>query len=63
VGKSWAYDDFTLDVYLDFFNAALQKEVTGYDYTYDGEGGRRGMSRNPRSIPLFLPVLGAKGPY
>jgi hypothetical protein len=63
VGKSWAYDDFTLDVYLDFFNAALQKEVTGYDYTYDGEGGRRGMSRNPRSIPLFLPVLGAKGTY
>ncbi|XXF77801.1 TonB-dependent receptor [Myxococcaceae bacterium GXIMD 01537] len=61
--KSWAYDDFTLDLSLDILNVSLQSEVLAYTYGYDPNSLTPILQRKPVSIPLVLPMLGLKGTY
>lgn len=68
VAKAWAFDDFTLEIYLDVLNALFSKEVLGFDYLKEpvnpanpAEGVK--LVKEPISIPLFLPILGIKAVY
>ena len=61
LAKSWAYDAFTLEAYLDMLNVTISREVTGFNYTVDTLTGR--YSKRPSSIPIALPILGVKGRY
>jgi outer membrane receptor protein involved in Fe transport len=62
-GKSWAYDDFTLDLSLDILNLSAQSETIAYQYGYDQFSTEPVLARTPTSIPLILPMLGLKGTY
>ncbi|MDY7225679.1 TonB-dependent receptor domain-containing protein [Hyalangium rubrum] len=59
--KSWAKDDYTLDLSLDILNVSVQSEVYGYTYGFDEGGGL--PERRAIKIPLVLPMLGLKGTY
>ncbi len=62
--KTWTFDDFVLEAYLDVLNATATAEVLGY--TYDSlvaASGQRTLKRAPFAIPLVLPTLGLKGSY
>jgi TonB family protein len=61
VSKSWAFDTFNLEAYLDALNVTVSSEVVSFDYTYTYDG--RGLSKRPVSIPIVVPILGAKGTY
>jgi len=58
--KSWAFEDFTLDAYLDILNVSAQQEVLGYNYGLDLSGQ---PAREPLKLPVILPLLGLKGTY
>ncbi|WP_224362134.1 TonB-dependent receptor domain-containing protein [Hyalangium versicolor] len=59
--KSWAMEDFTLDLSLDVLNISAQSEVYGYNYTYVFETGA--PQRESIALPVILPMLGLKGTY
>ncbi len=68
--KSWAFNDFTVDAYLDVLNLSLQSEVLAYDYRFDASpdvpqdpGTPPRLVKEPVSIPLVLPMLGLKATY
>lgn len=58
--KSWAFESFTLEAYLDVFNIALRQEVYGYQYNTDALGA---PAKYPLTVPLLMPLLGVKGAY
>ncbi len=62
--KTWAFDDFVLEAYLDVLNASASSEVLGftYDTTVDATGQVK-LRKTPFAIPLVLPTLGVKGSY
>lgn len=64
VSKTWTFDDFVLEAYLDVLNASASSEVLGYTYdtTVDATG-RTTLRKTPFAIPLVLPTLGVKGSY
>ncbi|WP_164014515.1 TonB-dependent receptor domain-containing protein [Pyxidicoccus trucidator] len=57
--KSWAFEDFTLDAYLDVLNLSLQQEVFAYEYTR--RAGK--LKREAMGLPVIVPLLGMKGSY
>jgi hypothetical protein len=59
--KSWAMEDFTLDLSLDILNASVQSEVYGFDYAFSPETGA--PERQAIRLPVILPMLGLKGTY
>jgi hypothetical protein len=59
VTKTWAFDDWQLEAYLDVLNASLTREVLAYSYT--AANGQLGQS--PLDVPIVLPMLGVKGRY
>ncbi|MBF5046013.1 TonB family protein [Aggregicoccus sp. 17bor-14] len=61
IAKSWAYDAFTLEAYLDMLNVTLSREVTGFDYSVNALTGQ--YSKRPSAIPVAIPILGVKGRY
>lgn len=64
VSKTWAFDDFMLEAYLDVLNASASSEVLGYTYDVtSGANGQPALRRTPFAIPLVLPTLGLKGAY
>lgn len=64
VSKTWAFDDFMLEAYLDVLNASASSEVLGYTYDVTpGANGQPALRRTPFAIPLVLPTLGLKGAY
>lgn len=64
VSKTWLFDDFTLEAFLDVLNASGSSEVLGFTYDSVTEpGGQVRLRRTPFAIPLVLPTLGLKGVY
>ncbi|MFY2561648.1 TonB-dependent receptor domain-containing protein [Corallococcus terminator] len=57
--KSWAYEDFNLEAYLDILNLSLQQEVFAYEY--DRRAGK--LHREAMGLPVILPMFGLKGSY
>lgn len=63
VSKTFTFDDFLLEAYLDVLNASASAEVLGYDYAVDRVMGQATLRKTPFAIPLVLPTLGLKGAY
>lgn len=70
ISKSWAFDTFTLQAYLDVLNATVRQEVVSYDYDRaanppcaPGTICQYTLSKVPQKIPLLIPMLGIKGSY
>jgi hypothetical protein len=63
VSRTWTFDAFTLEVFLDVFNASVTREVLGYTYGVVPSGDTRVLQRQAFSIPAVLPFLGVKGRY
>jgi hypothetical protein len=61
--KTFTFDDFTLELYLDVLNASLSSEVLGYTYEVATADGQRALRKTPFAVPLVLPTLGVKGVY
>jgi TonB family protein len=59
VAKSWAFDKYRLEAYLDILNASLQSEVMGYTYFRDPSG----LQKTAVTQPFIVPMLGLKGVY
>lgn len=63
ISRTWTFDSFTLEAYLDVLNASAGAEVLAYTYDVVPEGATRSLQRQPFALPLILPFLGAKGRY
>ncbi len=61
VSKTFTFDSFVVEAYLDFMNFTLRQEVLGY--FYEDETDITAPQRKPVSLPVFLPMLGIKGSY
>ncbi len=51
VAKTWSFDRFRVEAYLDVFNVTASEEVLAYE------------SSTPIGVRLVLPILGVKGTY
>jgi TonB family protein len=60
LSKTWAYDTFTLEAYLDMLNVTINQEVVAF--SYEG-GGTLPLSKKPVGVPIVVPILGIKGRY
>lgn len=63
ISRTWAFDAFTLELFLDVFNASATSEVLGYTYGATLVNGTRVLQRQAFSLPVILPFLGVKGRY
>ncbi|MBL8912581.1 MAG: TonB-dependent receptor [Archangium sp.] len=63
IARTWTFEAFTLEVFLDVFNASVTREVLGYTYETLPAGDTRVLRRSAFSIPAVLPFLGAKARY
>jgi len=63
LSRTWTFDAFTLEVFLDVFNASLSREVLGYTYSTVTTADGRTLQRTAFAIPAVLPFLGVKGRY
>lgn len=67
ISKSWAFDDFILEAYLDVLNATLSREVLGHNYTFElsGSSDPRAVTllKTPIELPVVIPLLGIKATY
>ncbi|HEY3450433.1 MAG TPA: TonB family protein [Myxococcales bacterium] len=63
VAKTWVFDDFTLDAYLDVLNASFQSEIVAFTYTGGLYRGGGGLLKSGIGLPVILPILGAKGAF
>ncbi|MBL8957626.1 MAG: TonB-dependent receptor [Myxococcaceae bacterium] len=63
VAKTWAFDDFMLELYLDVFNASAGSETLGYTYSVVNPGPSATLQRTAFGLPIILPMLGLKGRY
>ncbi len=60
LSKSWVYDTFSLEAYLDMLNVTLRRETLGFEY----EGGNGfPLRKDAVGLPIALPILGVKGRY
>ncbi|WP_237078959.1 TonB family protein [Myxococcus xanthus] len=60
LSKSWVYDTFSLEAYLDMLNVTLRRETLGFEY----EGGNGfALRKDAVGLPIALPILGVKGRY
>ena len=60
LSKTWAYDTFTLEAYLDMLNVTINQEVVAF--SYEG-GGTLPLNKKPVGVPIVVPILGIKGRY
>jgi hypothetical protein len=58
LAKTWVFDFFTLEAWLDVLNVSVSGEVVAFSYT-----STRGMQKTPTSVPVIVPSLGVKGRY
>jgi TonB family protein len=65
ISKSWAFDNFILEAYLDVMNATVSREILGYTYGYEflPPDETPSLVKQPIEIPIVLPILGIKGTY
>jgi TonB family protein len=59
--KTWTFDNFFLELYLDVLNATLSQEVLGFDYLLRSENGV--PVKRAQQIPVIVPSLGLKGRF
>lgn len=62
VAKTWVFDLWTLEAYLDFYNATLNSDVEGYTYASPEEAGGA-LLKTPILNQTFYPVIGVKARY
>lgn len=60
VSKTWVFDSFTLEGWLDVLNVTVSSEVVDYDYRRDAAGN---LTKTATSLPVILPSIGLKGRY
>lgn len=60
LAKTWAYDTFTLEAYLDMLNVTINPEVVSFEYR---GGYNQPLTKEPVGVPIVLPILGVKGRY
>lgn len=60
LSKSWVYETFSLEAYLDMLNVTISRETVSF--AYEGGGGRP-LSKKAVGLPIVLPILGVKGRY
>ncbi len=60
VAKTWVFDTFLLEGYLDVLNVTVSGEVTGYSYERLFGGT---LVKTANTLPVILPNLGLKGRY
>ncbi|WP_163990979.1 TonB-dependent receptor [Pyxidicoccus caerfyrddinensis] len=58
--RSWVFDRFVLEAYLDVFNITARKEVLSFEYGY---GKPSGLKKTQVGVPVILPTLGVKGSF
>ena len=63
LSKPWTYEQFTLEGFLDVFNASAGSEVLGYTYLATPSGTTRTLQKQAFSLPIILPFLGVKARY
>ncbi len=63
ISRTWVFDSFTLEGFLDVFNASASAEVLGYSYLVTQTGNTRTLQRQAFSLPIILPFLGVKARY
>jgi hypothetical protein len=63
ISRTWVFDQFTLEAFLDVLNASATSEVLGYTYLATPDGRTRTLRRQAFSLPIILPFLGVKGRY
>lgn len=64
VSKSWAFDEFSLEAYLDVMNATFSTEVVAFNYSggqFAGGGG--GLVKTALGLPIVLPTFGVRASY
>lgn len=57
--KTWTFDNFFLELYLDVLNASISAEVLGFDYLIEGDN----PVKRAQTIPVIVPSLGLKGRF
>jgi len=60
LSKSWVYDTFSLEAYLDMLNVTVRRETLGFEY---GGGNGSPLRKDAVGLPIALPILGVKGRY
>jgi hypothetical protein len=63
ISKTWVFDHFTLEAFLDVLNASATSEILGYTYLVRPQGGTRTLQKQAFSLPIILPFLGVKARY
>ncbi|MGQ0506795.1 MAG: TonB-dependent receptor domain-containing protein [Myxococcaceae bacterium] len=64
VAKAWAFNTFSLEVYLDLLNASISREVVSFDYGDDTlPSGYGTLEKIPIALPIVLPTLGVKASF
>ncbi len=57
--KTWTFENFFLEFYIDVLNASFQSEVLGFDYVLENDA----LIKRPQAIPVIVPSLGLKGRF
>ncbi len=63
IARSFAFDDFMLDAYLDVLNTTFSSEVISFEYLGGVYGGGGQLRRTAQGLPITLPILGVKASY
>ncbi|WP_434384498.1 TonB family protein [Melittangium boletus] len=66
LAKAWAYETFSLELYLDMLNVTINRETVSFDYAYGytPSGVPTGqLTKTAVGLPIALPILGLKGRY
>ena len=58
--KSIAFNNFSVEIYLDVFNVLVRPEVYGFTYGFDEFGAPK---KEQQGAPIILPTLGVKVVY
>ncbi|MBZ4422672.1 TonB-dependent receptor domain-containing protein [Myxococcus sp. RHSTA-1-4] len=62
--RSWVFDSFVLDAYLDVFNVTARSEVLTHEYGYGTPpDAPSGLKKSRIGVPVILPTLGVKGTF
>ena len=63
ISRTWTFERFTLEAFLDVFNASATSEVLGYTYLAVPSGQGRVLQKQAFSLPVILPFFGVKARY
>ncbi|RKH33678.1 TonB-dependent receptor, partial [Corallococcus sicarius] len=62
--RSWVFENFVLDAYLDVFNVTARSEAISYEYGYEAPPGQPvALKKKTVGFPVILPTLGVKGSF